>query len=103
MTINPAFERFKEEFPEVGKVFGQLYQTVSSKALDEKTKQLVYLGVLATARYSPAIKVHIRRAIDAGANKDEILESLMLSIPASGICHFLDILPEVLDELNNQD
>lgn len=50
---NPDFELFKKDFPEVGKIFGELYQSVSSKALDEKTKQLVYLGVLTANRYGP--------------------------------------------------
>lgn len=56
MTKNPAFEQFKEEFPDVFTTFSDLYKTVSSKALDEKTKQLVYLGILAATRYAPAVQ-----------------------------------------------
>lgn len=99
MTKNPAFEQFKEQFPEVAKLFGQLYDSVSHNALDEKTKQLVYLGILTATRYSPAIRVHIQKALEAGATKEEIKEALMLVIPAGGLCHFLAVLPDAMDEL----
>lgn len=100
MTKNPAFEQFKEEFPDVAKTFGQLYEKVSDKALDEKTKQLVYLGVLTAMRYSPAIRVHIQKALEAGATKSEIQEAMMLAIPASGLCNFLAVLPDLMQELD---
>lgn len=100
MSKNPDFERFKEEFPEPAKIFSNLYQSVSSKALDEKTKQLVYLGVLTANRYGPAIRVHIAKALDAGATPDEIREAMMLAIPAGGLCNFLSVLPEMIAELN---
>lgn len=102
MRKNAAFERFKEEFPLVGESFSNLYQAVSNKGLDPKTKELIYLGVLTTVRYSPAILVHMNRALDLGATKDEVVEAMMMSIPASGLCNFLDILPEVLNELDQR-
>lgn len=100
MTKNPAFEQFKEEFPDVFTTFSDFYKTVSSKALDEKTKQLVYLGILAATRYAPAVRVHIKKALEAGATKDEIKEAIMLAIPAGGLCNFLSVLPDMMAELN---
>ena len=99
MTKNPAFELFKDNFPEVHASFNQLFQSVSTSALDEKTKPLVYLGVLTTTGYAPAIRVHIQDALRAGATKEEIQESILLSIPATGTCNFLKVLPEVVEEL----
>ncbi|MGP7815950.1 carboxymuconolactone decarboxylase family protein [Niallia sp. 01092] len=100
MTKNPDYELFKKEFPEQARVFGELFQAVSCHALDEKTKQLVYLGILTANRYAPAIRVHITKALEAGATAEEIKEAMMLAIPAGGLCDFLSILPEMLDELN---
>lgn len=100
MSQNPAYEQFIKEFPDTARVFGELYQSVSPTALDEKTKQLVYLGILTVLRYGPAIRAHIPMALKAGATKNEIIEAVMMSIPASGLCNFLSVLPEVLDELN---
>ncbi|SMO32491.1 carboxymuconolactone decarboxylase family protein [Melghirimyces algeriensis] len=103
MTKNPAFEEFKQAFPETSTIFAQLYQSVSSKALDEKTKQLVYLAVLTANRYTPAVRVHIREALEAGATPEEIKESIMLTIPAGGLCPFLSVLPDMLEELDTTE
>lgn len=100
LSKNLDFELFKQEFPEVGEIFGELFQSVSSEALDEKTKQLVYLGILTANRYGPAVRVHIAKALDAGANPDEIKEAMMLAIPAGGLCNFLSVLPDMMAELN---
>ncbi|MEZ2716280.1 carboxymuconolactone decarboxylase family protein [Niallia circulans] len=102
MTKNPVFEQFKEEFPDVFSTFNDLYKTVSSKALDEKTKQLVYLGILTVTRYTPAVRVHIKKALEAGATESEIKEAIMLAIPAGGLCNFLFVLPDMMDELNGE-
>lgn len=99
MSKNPYFELFKEEFPEVAKIFGELFQSVSFEALDEKTKQLVYLGILTANRYGPAVRMHIAKALDAGATPDEIKEAMMLAIPAGGLCNFLSVLPDMMAEL----
>lgn len=102
MTKNPAFKQFKEEFPDAFSAFNNLYKTVSKTALGEKTKQLVYLGILTATRYVPAIRVHITKALEAGATKNEIKEAIMLAIPAGGLCNFLSVLPDIMDELNEE-
>ncbi|WP_141604014.1 carboxymuconolactone decarboxylase family protein [Terrilactibacillus laevilacticus] len=102
MVKNPAFEEFKKEFPESGSLFGELFNTVAGKALNEKTKQLIYLGILTTLRYAPAIRVHIHKALEAGATKEEIQEAMMLTIPAGGLCSFLAVFPDVKDELHRK-
>ncbi|AXC53660.1 MULTISPECIES: carboxymuconolactone decarboxylase family protein [Bacillus] len=99
MTKNPAFEKFKEEFPDVFINFSELYKNVSS-TLDEKTKQLVYLGILTAMRYAPAVRVHCRLALEAGATREEIKEAIMLAIPAGGLCNFLDVFEDAMYELN---
>lgn len=100
LSKNLDFELFKEEFPEQFTSFINLYQSVSSRALDEKTKQLVYLGILTANRYAPSLRVHISKALDAGATSDEIKEAMMLVIPAGGLCNFLSVLPDMMAELN---
>lgn len=103
MSINPSFELFKKEFPEVFSSYGELYRSTSEKDLDEKTKQLVYIGILTACGYGPALKVHIEKALKAGATKSEIKAASLLAIPAAGACNFLTILPDLLNELENED
>jgi alkylhydroperoxidase/carboxymuconolactone decarboxylase family protein YurZ len=99
MIQNPAYEQFKEELPEVHAAFNDLFQSISSTTLDEKTKQLVYLGILTMTNYSPALRVHVRKALEAGATESEIKSAVMLTIPAGGLCHFLEVFPEMMAEL----
>ena|GEM_PF-2078342 len=99
MSENPVFETFKEQFPDVYKAFDHLFKSTSSQALDEKTKQLIYLGILTATRYAPAIKPHVQKALAAGATETELKEAMLLAIPASGICGFLTALPEMIGEI----
>ncbi|MCM3766329.1 hypothetical protein [Neobacillus niacini] len=41
MTLNPAFELFKKEFPEVRGIFSTLDQSIGKDALDEKRRQKI--------------------------------------------------------------
>jgi len=99
MSNNPSYDLFKNQFKEVSLAYNELYQSTSKDALDEKTRQLVYLGILTTCGYAPALKVHIKKALEAGATKEQIKEACLLTIPANGLCDFLEILPTLLDEL----
>jgi len=101
---NPDFELFCTEFPEVASKFKSLYESVVTQSvLEAKTQQLIYISHLAAHRYAPAIKAHIPRAMKAGANKQEILEAILMSIPAAGVINVLTILPDVVQFLEKQN
>lgn len=46
--------------------------------LDEKTAQLIQLGAAAAIRSEGAVHSHVRRAREAGATDDEIVQTLIL-------------------------
>jgi len=46
--------------------------------LDDKTKELIQLGAAAALRAEGAVHSHARRALQAGANADEIRHALLL-------------------------
>lgn len=52
-----------------------------SSALDPKVKELVCLAVnaAATHMYEPGIREHVRRAVELGATREELLEVLQLT------------------------
>jgi alkylhydroperoxidase/carboxymuconolactone decarboxylase family protein YurZ len=52
-----------------------------SSVLDPKVKELVCLAVnaAATHMYEPGIREHVRRAVDLGATREELLEVLQLT------------------------
>ncbi len=46
--------------------------------VDEKTSQLVQLAAAAAIRSEGSVHSHVRRAIEAGAKKDEVYHTLIL-------------------------
>lgn len=67
--------------PEVMKAFGGLATTaLEGKALDPKTKELIALGISVAVRCDDCIAFHVKAAIDRGATRDEVLETLGMAI-----------------------
>jgi alkylhydroperoxidase/carboxymuconolactone decarboxylase family protein YurZ len=53
-------------------------------ALDQKTKHLAYLAVLAALRLESGIPLHARLAKQAGASRDEMISAILVGLPAAG-------------------
>ena len=58
--------------------------TTAPGALDAKTKQLIALGIGITSRCEGCIAYHVHDAVRAGATRQEILETLGISILMGG-------------------
>ena len=50
-----------------------------SGIFDDKTRELIWLAGCLVARCGPAVAVHTFRALKAGATKEEIVETMLLS------------------------
>ena len=71
--------------PDVMKAFGTLASAASAgNALDAKTKELIALAVAVSARCDDCIAFHVKAALDRGATRDEILETLGVAIYMGG-------------------
>jgi len=57
---------------------------LAKKVLDTKTKELIALGTAITARCTYCIAIHVKKAIAAGATREEILEAATVSILMGG-------------------
>jgi AhpD family alkylhydroperoxidase len=67
--------------PEIMQALGTLDQAAKSqKRLDEKTRELIALAVAATTRCDGCIAIHARAAVKAGAEREELLETLAVAI-----------------------
>ena len=65
--------------PEV--TFGALAQTaVAEGALDPKTKELIAIAISVVTRCDDCIGFHVKAAVDRGATREEILETLGMAI-----------------------
>lgn len=70
--------RLKREHPRFFAAVDQLGQAVRKEGpLDEKTIQLVQLGAAAAIRSEGAVHSHVRRALEAGATREEVRQALL--------------------------
>lgn len=67
--------------PDVMKAFGALAMAAgAAKALDAKTKELIALAIAVSGRCDDCIAFHVKAAVDHGATRDEVLETLGMAI-----------------------
>ncbi len=67
--------------PEVMKAFSAIAQSASAPStLSVKTKELIALGIAVASRCDDCIGFHVKAAIDHGASREEIAETLGMAI-----------------------
>jgi AhpD family alkylhydroperoxidase len=67
--------------PEVMKAFGSIAQAAGApKALDGKTKELLAIGISVAVRCDDCIAFHVKAAVEHGATRDELMETLGMAI-----------------------
>ena len=83
--LNSWMEKLGMAMPEVMQGFGALHEaSIKSGALDSKTKELIALGIAITVRCDGCIAYHVHDAMAAGASKEEIAETVSVSILMGG-------------------
>jgi alkylhydroperoxidase/carboxymuconolactone decarboxylase family protein YurZ len=56
----------------------------NATALDDKTRELAYLAVLATLRIESGVPFHVQSAKQAGASREEVISAILVGLPAAG-------------------
>lgn len=59
-------------------------QVLKEGVLDTKTKELIAVGTSITARCKYCIALHVKKALEAGANRDEIFEASTVAMMMGG-------------------
>jgi alkylhydroperoxidase/carboxymuconolactone decarboxylase family protein YurZ len=70
-------------------------------ALDAKTRELIFIAVQTALRLHGALRVHVPRAIAAGATRAEIMSAMMTAVLNGGINGAVEgwpIAAEILDQ-----
>jgi AhpD family alkylhydroperoxidase len=79
------YDSLKTRFPEVMKALENLGGSLRSEGpLDDKTAHLIQLAAAAAIQSEGSVHSHTRRAVEAGATRDEILHALMLLVSTVG-------------------
>jgi AhpD family alkylhydroperoxidase len=78
---NSELKNLRGGAPEVMKAFSAIAQTALTQgALDVKTKELIAIAVSVAVRCDDCIGFHVKAAVDRGATREEILETLGMAI-----------------------
>lgn len=79
--LAPHLRDLRQATPEVMKAFAAVSQAaLAPKALDAKTKELIALAISVAIRCDDCIAFHAKAAVEQGASRDEVLETLGLAI-----------------------
>lgn len=81
--------------PKMRRIYGEFYRELyysESKALDTKTQELISIAASLIAKCQGCIEGHIKKAIDAGASREEISEAISIAaaINAAAIIDLTD-------------
>jgi len=95
------YKETSEKFPEVFSAVEQLGSTLRTAGpLDEKMSHLVQLAAAAASQSEGAVHSHVRRALQAGANADEITHTLLLLMTTIGFPQAMAALSWANETLN---
>ena len=102
MYLPKIYEKFSGKFPEVFKDFKQLGQTCrGAGSLDQKSQDLIKLGIAIGANSRGGVMSSTRKAMDAGASPEDIYQAVLLGLTTTGFPNMIAALgwgDEVLAE-----
>ena len=79
--IKALMRTLRGDTPNVMKAFSGLAQAaLTPQALDGKTKELIALGISVAIRCDDCIGFHVKAALDHGATRAEIVETLGMAV-----------------------
>ena len=79
--LTAQLRKLRGSAPDVMKAFSAIAQAATApKSLDAKTKELIALGIAVAVRCDDCIGFHVKAALQLGASRDEIGETLGMAI-----------------------
>ena len=89
---------FQQESPDVAVAFNKLIETIAKpSALDTKTKQLLYIAMKIVTDDVGAALMHVSFAKKAGASREELRETVLLTLTVIGLKGINTALSAVLE------
>jgi AhpD family alkylhydroperoxidase len=77
-SLSAELRELRTGAPDVMKAFSAT--AVAAKALDGKTKELIALAISVAVRCDDCIAFHAKAAVDRGASREEVLETLGMAV-----------------------
>jgi 4-carboxymuconolactone decarboxylase len=79
------YQQFRERFPAISQAYDEVSRSTGEAGpLDEKSVQLVRLGMAIASGQEGAVHSHARRALEAGATPEEVRHVGLLALTTVG-------------------
>ncbi|MEX2556128.1 MAG: carboxymuconolactone decarboxylase family protein [Actinomycetota bacterium] len=83
--LNELIAQLRAELPAaIGSFFRLHTESLRPGALDTKTKELISIGISITAHCDGCVAYHVHDALEAGASRDEVLETIGVAVMMGG-------------------
>jgi AhpD family alkylhydroperoxidase len=93
-----GYMTFQQESPEIAGAFNKLIEAIAKpSALDGKTKQLLYIAMKIVTDDVGAALAHVSFAKKAGATREELRETVLLTLTVVGLKGVNTALAPVLE------
>jgi len=102
--VHTSLEYLNKNYPEETTAFGIFLKEVEEKgALDVKTKELISIALSVVAKCKWCIAFHTKRALDAGATKDEIMEACFVASLMGGgpAMMYVQLVVKAIEDFKN--
>lgn len=104
MHIPKLYENFSKNFPQVLKDLKQIGKTCrESGPLPPKYQDLINLGIAVGANSRGSVMSQTRKAIEAGATREEIEHAVLLSLTTTGFPNMMAAMGWVGEVLDRKD
>jgi 4-carboxymuconolactone decarboxylase len=98
--IPRRFVQFTEEYPEIARAYEQLGAACHlAGPLPKKERALIKLAISIGAWLEGAVHSHVRKALEAGANPEEIRHTALLALPTIGFPSTMAVMTWIDDIL----
>ena len=94
--VSASFQAFLTQAPGHANAWMAAVQELDKAcSLDQKTREIAYIAVLAALRMDSGIPFHVRAARDRGVSRAEIISAILVGLPAAGNA-VTQVLPSAL-------
>lgn len=85
MYLPDIFKSFMEEYPEIGQAQQKVGEICAQTGpISRKEQHLIQLGISIGVGSKGGVRSHARRALEAGATKEEVAQAVLLSVTIVG-------------------
>jgi len=94
-------EKMKRQTPDLARGYGNFYHTLMKQgALSAREKELIALAIALASQCTQCLYWHLRKALDVGATREQILEAAGVAVMMRGGPAFTQV-PELIKALND--